>query len=52
MLVGVQCPMNGSRLTEADCAGILGRAREQPEPGDGHVQWLIPPIAAPILQAP
>jgi len=52
MLLGVQCPMNGSRLTQADCDGILARAREEPAPGDGHVEWLAPPIGPPVLQAP
>jgi hypothetical protein len=52
MLVGVECPANGSRLTRADCDAILRRAGEQPSPGTGRVQWLIPPLGAPVLLAP
>jgi hypothetical protein len=49
MLQGVQCPLNGMRLTQADCTEILRRAREQPAPGNGQVHWLVPP-QAPVIE--
>jgi hypothetical protein len=42
-MLHVDCPNNGARLTQSDCDAILLRAGERPEPGDGHVQFLMPP---------
>ena len=42
-MLRVDCPANSSRLTQLDCDAIRRRAAEQPGPGTGKVQFLMPP---------